>query len=289
MIKNLTNQRPGKRAVITLVLLVALSFSALMVGNFINTETSYSNGGSVASTAGTPQGNVVTLSGSGFSADGQYSVASMASGADVEVYYDIVSVADLSNDITSFESRMVVYSARIGLKVDDVDETLDVIKTITDDYGGFISTINTRDDHGSVTIRVPQNVFHNAISDLEVLGEVSTRDLQGEDVTEEFVDLEAQLTTLTHQEARLYEIMEMGTTVEEVLDVERELERVRGRIESIQGRIQFLTNRVSLSTITVNLFVEEEEVEIEVKLAWFPEVDWSEPVRTGLAVVTTVA
>ena len=97
------------------------------------------------------------------------------------------------------------------------------------------------------------------------------------------------MITLTHQEARLYEIMEMGTTVEEVLDVERELERVRGRIESIQGRIQFLTNRVSLSTITVNLFVEEEEVEIEVKLAWFPEVDWSEPVRTGLAVVTTVA
>jgi len=154
-------------------------------------------------------------------------------------------------------------------------------------HGGFISSVNTREDNGSVAIRVPQSRFHEAIADLEELGEVTTRDPQGEDVSEEYVDLGGQLTTLQHQENRLYEIMEMGMNVEEVLKVERELERVRGKIESIQGRMNYLDSRVELSTITVSLF-EEEEIE-EVIQAWFPQVDWSVPVRTGLSSLFTIS
>ena len=81
--------------------------------------------------------------------------------------------------------------------------------------------------------------------------------------------------------------MEMGSTVESVLKVEHELERVRGRIESLQGRINYLDSRVELATITVNLNLEPEE-EPEVHLAWFPEMDWGEPVRAGLSVLFTV-
>ena len=118
---------------------------------------------------------------------------------------------------------MVVYTARLGLKVDDVDSSLDKVNLIMLLHGGFISSVNTREDSGSVAIRVPQSRFHEAIADLEELGEVTTRDLQGEDVSEKYVDLGAQLTTQQHQENRLYEIMEMGVNVEEVLKVEREL------------------------------------------------------------------
>jgi hypothetical protein len=92
---------------------------------------------------------------------------------------------------------------------------------------------------------------------------------------------------MERQEQRLLDIMEMGDTVESVLKVERELERVRGRIESLQGRINYLDSRVELATITVNLNLEPEE-EPEVHMAWFPEVDWGEPVRAGLSVLFTV-
>jgi hypothetical protein len=255
------------------------------------------------------EGTTVTVSGRGYSGDSFRSdqsaseavavVASIAAAQDrsksasgdlVSVLFDLAGVAEQGSvvDVVGdlFADRMVVYTARLGLKVDDVDASLEEIKLIMVIHGGFISSVNTRDDRGSVAIRVPQSRFHDAIADIEELGEVTTRDLQGEDVSEEYVDLGAQLTTLQHQESRLYEIMEMGVNVEEVLKVERELERVRGKIESIQGRMNYLDSRVELSTITVSLF-EEEEV-VEVIQAWFPSVDWGVPVRSGLSVLFTI-
>ena len=299
MIRNLTEKRPGKRALITVALVLILSYSALMVGNSLDTIQDMRDGG-----------ESVTITGRGFTSDttsiqtaysaseavatvadtAAQDAAKSASGNLVTTYFDLVLVAD-QGDVADnigemFAERMVVYTARLGLKVDDVDASLEEINLIMVIHGGFISSVNTRDDRGSVAIRVPQSRFHDAIADIEELGEVTTRDLQGEDVSEEYVDLGAQLITLQHQESRLYEIMEMGVNVEEVLRVERELERVRGKIESIQGRMNYLDSRVKLSTITVSLF-EEEEIE-EVVLAWFPQVDWGVPVRSGLSVLFTI-
>ncbi len=168
-----------------------------------------------------------------------------------------------------------------------MEATVDAVRLLAESHGGFVSTVNTRNERGSITIRVPQRRFHDAVEEIEGLGEVESRNLQGEDVTEEYVDLQAELTNMERQEQRLLDIMEMGDTVESVLKVERELERVRGRIESLQGRINYLDSRVELATITVNLNLEPEE-EPEVQLAWFPEMDWGEPVRAGLSVLFTV-
>ncbi len=298
MIRKLINKRPGKRTLITGTLVLILSFSALILGNSLDGSQDIANGG-----------ETITISGHGFSTDSirlfdstseavaavadtaaAQDAAKSASGNLDTTYFDLVLVAeqgDVADNIGEmFAERMVVYTARLGLKVDDVDASLEEINLIMVIHGGFISSVNTRDDRGSVAIRVPQSRFHDAIADIEELGEVTTRDLQGEDVSEEYVDLGAQLITLQHQESRLYEIMEMGVNVEEVLRVERELERVRGKIESIQGRMNYLDSRVELSTITVSLFEEEEMV--EVMQAWFPQVDWGVPVRTGLSVLFTI-
>jgi len=293
--RNLTEKRPGKRALITVALVLVLSYSALMVGNSLNmgdggesvTITGRGFDGDPIQTAYSTSEAVAAVAATAAAQDRSKS----ASGNLVTTLFDLAVVADVKSvaiDVTGdlFAERMVVYTARLGVKVDDVDAALEEVRLIMVIHGGFISSVNTRDDRGSVAIRVPQSRFHDAIADMEELGEVTTRDLQGEDVSEEYVDLGAQLTTLQHQESRLYEIMEMGVNVEEVLDVERELERVRGKIESIQGRMNYLDSRVELSTITVSLF-EEEEVE-EVALAWFPDVDWGVPVRSGLSVLFTV-
>jgi len=101
------------------------------------------------------------------------------------------------------------------------------------------------------------------------------------------VDLGAQLVNLENQEKRLLEIMGMGTTVESVLRVEKELERVRGSIESIKGRMNYLESRVELATVTVYLNLEEAEPEVQI--AWFPDVDWSAPVRAGLSILFSIS
>ena len=287
---------PARRTVLSVVLLLALSYGAFLVGNTLN-RPNLSGGETIENHAfwdktvyGT-QGDAVTAVASMAATDAAVAAeAARSASSPLSTLFGVVSVTGEGfspNDVVEdLGGRMVVYTAQIGLKVEEVDITLDEIKLISIIHGGYISGVNTRDERGSVTLRIPQSRFHDAITDLEELGEVTTRDLMGEDVTEEYVDLEAQLVSLEHQEARLFEIMEMGTTVDSVLKVERELERVRSRIESIKGRIKFLDNRVELSTITISL--REEVPEVEVIQAWFPAVNWGVPVRTGLSVLFTI-
>lgn len=192
-------------------------------------------------------------------------------------------VGDQAAAVEAFAERMVVFTAKIELEVGDVDTTLEDLQALTVDYGGFISAVNTRSGTGSITIRVPQAQFYDAVSDVEELGEVLNRDIKGEDVTEDYVDLQARLSNLENQEERLNEILALGHTVDEVLKVEKELERVRGEIEGLKGEIQYLESRVELATITVLL-----NVSAELKAEWLPKVDWRTPVSAGLSAFYTI-
>ncbi len=185
--------------------------------------------------------------------------------------------------VEAFTERMVVFTARIEVRVDDIDPTVDDIMLITEKYGGFISAITTRSEGGSITVRVPQKKFYEVVSEIEGLGEVVNRDLKGEDVTENYVDLQAQLSNLQKQEGRFVEILSMCATVEDVLKVESELKRIRGEIEGITGKIKYLENRVELATITVLLSKSVGEL-----VMGLPQVDWWAPVNSGLQALFTI-
>jgi len=284
---------------ITAAALVALLFSAYMVGSkYIPGEGPMTPSGLSASRSSL--GETVTLTSGASDAVAATAAAEAASVAadsakaasasSLTVWFDVGSNGEAEYEVEAVElyaERLVVFTARLELVVEDVEATVDAVRLLAESHGGFVSNVNTRDERGSITIRVPQRRFHDAVEEIEGLGDVESRNLQGEDVTEEYVDLQAELTNMERQEQRLLDIMEMGSTVESVLKVEKELERVRGRIESLQGRINYLDSRVELATITVNLSLEPEE-EPEVHLAWLPEVDWGEPVRAGLSVLFTV-
>ena len=77
--------------------------------------------------------------------------------------------------------------------------------------------------------------------------------LTGNDVTEEFIDLEARIRTQRALEVQFLEIMKQAKNVEDALEVQRQIADVRTDIEKLEGRKRFLENRSSLSTITVNL------------------------------------
>lgn len=180
--------------------------------------------------------------------------------------------------------RMVIFTAKLRLEVEDVDLTVYEIRLIAEDCGGFVAGMSTsRSEWGVMTLRVPQDEFYDAIEEVEALGEVEERELKGEDITETYVDLEAQLVNLEREEERLVEILDIARNVEEVLKVESQLSRVRGKIESITGEMKYLEGRVELATITVT-FREEFAAEMTV----LPQVDWWEPVSTGLEALTTV-
>ena len=182
-----------------------------------------------------------------------------------------------------FSNRMVVYTASISLKVDKVESAITSLQQLTQKYKGYIASVSTGTEDGSITIRVPQASFYDAVAEVETIGKVQNQNINGDDVSEKYVDLQAQLTNMNKQEVRLQEILGLAKTVAEVLTVEQELSRVRGTIESLTGQINYLNSRVELATLTV-YFNQTPLMQAD----WIPQLDLSGPVKSGAQVLFTL-
>jgi len=158
--------------------------------------------------------------------------------------------------------QKIIQRASLSIEVDDFQARSDALSRIVERSDGFISNsysyvTDTGRKRGEITIRVPKDAFLSVISEIEQLGTVQSKQTSGEDVTEEYIDLTARLNNSERQEKRLLEILELAEDVEDILDVERELARVRGEIEQLTGRITYLENRVELATISISLYEPE--------------------------------
>lgn len=128
-----------------------------------------------------------------------------------------------------------------------IPKTIDRIVDLAEQVGGHIAA---RKDL-SVQVKVPSAKFRETLSKIDELGGVTSRSVQADDVSEEFHDLEVRLTNLRATRARLQDFMSKATNVNEMLVVERELERVAQEIDKIEGRLEFLRTRAAMSTISV--------------------------------------
>ena len=191
----------------------------------------------------------------------------------------IIPPGPVALQFESQDERLEIFSAAISLEVEEVRMVTDQIAEIADDLDGVVaesstSIVNER-EFGSITIRVPRDSFSQAVTLIEDLGELQEKQTRTDDVTEEYVDLNARLENLDRQEERLQEILDLANDVRDVLDVERELERVRGEIERLTGRINFLERSSAMSTISVHL--------VEPRTTPLPEINWLEPFTTGIS------
>ena len=145
--------------------------------------------------------------------------------------------------------RKIIRSANLALTVEDMDTTGGTIETIASSSGGFVlSSSRTR-----YQIKVPATGLDAALKDLEGLGEVTHRNLSGQDVTAEYVDLDVRLKN-AHAARESYEaLLRKAATVEEMLKVETALHEVQERIELLEGRRKFLDEHLALSDIDIHL------------------------------------
>ncbi|WP_167848758.1 DUF4349 domain-containing protein [Methanolobus halotolerans] len=157
--------------------------------------------------------------------------------------------------------RKTITTAEMSIEVEDAAFTLERIAEIARDAGGYVSSssvyalnydTNARKD-GYITVRVPESEYPAFMETVEEFGELSSRSVSAHDVTEEYIDLSARLENLERQETRLADVLNMSVTVEEILSVEKELERVRGEIDSLTGRLEYLDNRIEFSTINIHV------------------------------------
>ncbi len=154
--------------------------------------------------------------------------------------------------------RMVIKSAYLALVVEDVSASIAQISNLATSFGGYVVNSNMGEEQNrlfaNISFRVDSARFNEALQALRNLAaDVRSESTSGEDVTEEYVDLDARLRNLEASEAQLLELMEKAGTVEEILKVQQELVRTREEIEQTQGRMQYLEESSALSFINASL------------------------------------
>ena len=108
-------------------------------------------------------------------------------------------------------------------------------------------------DAQSITIRVPASHLNKILQQIEALGQVTAKEIQGSDVTEEMLDLNIRLDNAEELRKRLIKLLDRADKVEDAIKLEKELARVTETIETMKGKIRYLKNQVAFSTVTVRL------------------------------------
>ena len=171
------------------------------------------------------------------------------------------SLGFASQDIAA--ERLVIRNANLTLVVTDPAQSVETISQMAREMGGFVVSSNiyqtTYDDNvqanqASITIRVPAEQLDEALNRIkEDAIEVRRESVSGQDVTQDYTDLQSQLRNLEAAEEELREIMEASTNAEYVLDVFEHLRQVRQEIEITKGRIQFYEQSARMSAVSIEL------------------------------------
>jgi len=159
--------------------------------------------------------------------------------------------------ISDVDSRLIIKTGSFSIVASNVSDAANQITQFAEEKKGIIVSNQVYDmdtaPHATVVIRVPVQSFNEIVSQIKSVGEVRSESINGQDVTEEFVDLEAQLKNLRATETQFLEIMKRATQIQDILAVQRELMNVRSSIESMEGRMKYLSESADYSTITVYL------------------------------------
>ncbi len=177
-----------------------------------------------------------------------------------------VSLTDVDkagNTAEAFE-RKIIRNAEITMEVASTTDTQHQVASIAEANGGFVVTSESKQRESvdpaqrtldiKLVVRVPSTQFGLAFDAIKKLASnTPAEQVTGQDVTEEFIDLEARIKTQKALEIQFLEIMRQASKVADALEVQRQIADVRTEIEKLEGRKRFLENRSSLSTITVNI------------------------------------
>lgn len=163
------------------------------------------------------------------------------------------------NAIETITERKEIKRGDIRFQTKSIQETTTFITKNVANLKGYISSDNVYNSDDRIThrieIRIPSNSFDDLLLRIsDEARKIDYKNVQVQDVTEEYIDIESRIKTKKELENRYREILSKAKTVEEILSIEKELGTLRSDIESIEGRLKYLKDQVSLSTLTVEYY-----------------------------------
>lgn len=199
--------------------------------------------------------------------DGGYAYTEDESGYSMEVPFADGAASDIG-PTTAMQEKMV-YIAELSAETMEYDKTVSDVKAAVTAAGGYIEScseytggyydagVYVREGNRSVSfaLRIPSEKFNDFLAGMETALNVTHRNIYSENVTMQYVDLEARIKNLKAQEQRLQELLKSAENMEQLLSIEDHLTSTRTQIEQAEGEMRVLENRVSYCT--VNLSVNE--------------------------------
>lgn len=204
----------------------------------------------------------------GMAAPMEAPVAEPAMGYSEEMSYEKGAMPDVANSGGTSASgvasplapgeRLIVRDASLTIEVDDVQKADQEIRALVDATGGYVlSSSASGSDTDTViyvTLKIPSEKLDSVITAVERLShKVVYRSMSGSDVTEEYVDLEARLTSLEAARDRLLALLEKAANVEEAVQVNAALTDVQTQLEQITGRMRYLRQSAAMSSLSLEL------------------------------------
>lgn len=165
-------------------------------------------------------------------------------------------------------NRKIIYNTSIGLVVQDYAKFESELPALVNAHGGFVASNNTNrryndNQSGDWVIRIPVAQYASFLGGIDALGFAENRNENAQDVTEEYVDIETRIKNKQALESRVLGILEdRSGKLNDILEIERELSRVREEIERMEGRLRYLKERTSLATVTIRCREQQEYVPI---------------------------
>lgn len=164
----------------------------------------------------------------------------------------------------------IIYSASMVLQVPEYDKAVERILQYVEDVEGFIETSSSYNPNnqysnsqspamkeGYISVRISSNKLQEAIDEIGALGKVVSKEMSGENITSQYRDLQVELNNLEVQQERIVEIMKKAEKIEDVLEIERELNRIRTEINARETIIKNFDELVRYSSLGISLSEEK--------------------------------
>ena len=154
--------------------------------------------------------------------------------------------------------KKIIKDGKLGIKVRNLKDSKTNVDTLVRNLGGYYDKESlSNNDYSTdydLKIRVPSNNLEILIDKIEKgEGEVSYKEIDARDVTEEFIDLETRLTNKQKYLTRYQELLKNAKSIKEILDIQEKIRGLEEEIESTTGRLKYLNDLVNYSTLELNI------------------------------------
>jgi len=193
----------------------------------------------------------------------------MCSKSSDNTVYDSVAVEEISPSIldekaghVNFEAQTeqkIIKESNLRYETQDLEATYQQIISSVKKNKAYVQSDTEGKDYNSlyrtITVRIPNANFDAFLADVgKGVAYFDRKEISAQDVTAEFIDIEARLKAKKTLEKRYLQLLTKATKVSEILEIEKELSTIREEIEAKEGQLKYLQNRVSLSTVTIEFY-----------------------------------